>query len=108
MDINFEALKQIPKLVALTEELIKLQKEGTIEKKWLSIEEMTFYLNSYSRDKLYKLVQEEWIEGVHYHKPTGKLIFNKHKINDWVEGKDNQKGTKLLIDDMFSSIQLDK
>ncbi len=33
---------------------------------------------------VYKLVQEDWIEGVHYHKPTGRVIAEKEKIDDWV------------------------
>lgn len=84
MNVNFESLKDIPKLVALMEELIKLQKEGTIEKKWLNVEEVAYYLG-YSKDKVYKLAQEEWIEGEHYHKPTGRLIFEKEKIDNWVK-----------------------
>lgn len=84
MNVNFESLQQIPKLVALMEELIKLQKEGTIEKKWMNVEETAFYLG-YSKDKVYKLIQEEWVEGVHYHKPTGRVIVEKEKIDLWVK-----------------------
>ncbi len=83
MNIDFENLKDIPKLVALMEELIKLQKEGTLEKGWLNVDELAYYLG-YSKDKVYKLVKEEWLEGVHYHKPTGRLIFEKEKIDEWV------------------------
>ena len=102
MDINFESLQQIPKLVALMEELISLQKQGSIEKKWMNVEETAFYLG-YSKDKVYKLIQEEWLEGVHYHKPTGRVIVEKEKIDAWVT-KDNNIDTKQIIDDLFVNI----
>ena len=43
MNVNLEALEQIPQLVALTKELIRLQKEGAIEKKWLNLDETAYY-----------------------------------------------------------------
>lgn len=85
MNINLEALEQIPQLVALVEELIKLQKEGVAEKKWLSSNELATYLG-YSADKIHKLKRSEWIENVHYYKPTGKLLFDKNKVDEWVIG----------------------
>lgn len=104
MNIDFESLKEIPKLVALVKELIKLQKEGTIEKKWMNVEECAYYLG-YSKDKVYKLVQEEWIEGVHYHKPTGRVIIEKEKVDEWVKNGPNISADRI-VDDIFMDINL--
>lgn len=62
VNVAFENLNQIPKLITLLEELIRLQKERTIEKKWLSVDETAYYLG-YSKHKVYKMIQEEWIKG---------------------------------------------
>lgn len=98
MEINLEALEQIPQLVAKIDELLKLQKEGNIEKKWLNSKELAHYLG-FSEDKVYKLVQHEWIENVHYHKPTGKLIFDKNKIDEWVV-----KGSDICVDGIVEGV----
>ena len=102
MTVEFENLKEIPKLVALVEELIKLHKEGSIDKKWLNVEECAYYLG-YSKDKVYKLAQEEWIEGVHYYKPSGRLIFDKEKIDEWVQGGSNIS-INDVVNDIFSNL----
>jgi len=102
MNINFESLQHIPKLVTLLEELISLQKEGSIEKKWMNVDETAFYLG-YSKNKIYKLIQDEWIEGVHYHKPTGRVIIEKAKVDEWVINENNQPIGKI-IDEIFIDI----
>ena len=101
MNIDFESLKDISKLVALMEELIRLQKKGTIEKKWMSVPEVATYLGGYSKDKVYKLIQDEWIEGIHYHKPTGRVIIDKNKVDNWIRGTDKHVNTKKIIDDIL-------
>jgi excisionase family DNA binding protein len=78
-------LEEIPQIKQMLVELIKLQKEGKVEKKWFSVDETAYYLG-YSKDKVYKLIQNEWLEGVHYHKPTGRVIINREKIDEWVMG----------------------
>lgn len=98
MNINLEALEQIPELVAKIDELLRLQKEGNIEKKWLNSKELAHYLG-FSEDKIYKLVQNEWVENIHYHKPTGKLIFDKNKIDEWVVG-----GSNVNVDEIVEGV----
>jgi len=102
MEELLQALQSVPKLVALMEESIKLQKEGTVEKKWLGVKELALYLD-YSKDKVYKIAQNEWIEGVHYYKPTGRLIFDKAKIDEWVEHGSNLT-INAIVDDLFHDI----
>lgn len=104
MTVEFENLKEIPKLVALLEELIKLHQQGSIEKKWLNVEEAAYYLG-YSKDKIYKLIQEEWLEGIHYHKPTGRVIIDKMAVDEWVKGSTSFK-KKDLIDGLFAELKI--
>lgn len=98
MEDFIKILNQIPQISAQLDELIKLQKEEKIEKKWLNVEETAFYLG-YSKDKTYKLIQDEWIEGVHYFKPTGRVIVDKNKIDDWVKN-----GATVSVNNLIDSI----
>ncbi len=95
MNINLEALEQIPILVAQIKELINLQKEGTLEKIWLNVEEAAYYIG-YSKDKIYKLIQEDWTEGIHYFKPTGRVIINRNKIDDWIKNDSSTSVNNIL------------
>lgn len=54
-----------------------------IEKRWLSPEELSAYIN-YSIHTIYKMVDEDFIDGIHYYKPKNKLMFDKNVIDDWV------------------------
>lgn len=86
MTVDFENLNEIPKLVALVEELIQVQKEGCIEKKWLSVRECANYLGC-KEEAIYKYKEREWNEGIHYCQPIskGRLFFCKEKIDEWVK-----------------------
>jgi len=102
MEDFFKVLNQIPKISAQLDELIKLQKDGTIEKKWLNVEETAYYLG-YSKDKIYKLLQDEWTEGIHYHKPTGRVIVDKDEIDRWVT-----TGTQVSVNQIIENIFINK
>ena len=65
--------------------LIKDLVSNNTEKRWLSTRELSKYLD-YSQDRIHKLKGSEFLEGIHYHKRSGKLLFNKQKIDDWVRG----------------------
>lgn len=104
MNINLEGLEQIPELVAKIDELLRLQKEGIIEKKWLNSKELAYYLG-FSEDKIYKLVKSEFIENVHYFKLTGKLIFSKEKIDEWVIGGSDVNADEI-VEEVLAEVTL--
>ena len=54
-------------------------------KRWLSTKELSQYLD-YSQDRIHKLKGSEFIEGIHYYKRSGKLLFDRYQIDNWVQG----------------------
>ena len=95
MEDFIKILNQIPQISAQLNELIKLQKEEKVEKKWLNVEETAHYIG-YSKDKIYKLIQDEWVEGVHYFKPSGRVIIDKNKIDEWIKNGVNNFVKNIL------------
>ena len=83
MTKNFKYI-EILQIICKDVKLIKKSFENRVEKKWLSTKELAEYLD-YSQDRLHKLKGDEFIEGVHYYKRKGKLLFDKNKIDNWVE-----------------------
>ena len=84
MTIDFKDLELI-KEIYNDIKLIKKTFENRIEKRWLSTKETAQYLD-YSEDRIHHLKGDAFIEGIHYHKRSGKLLFDKQKIDDWVIG----------------------
>lgn len=84
MTVDFNYLELLPVVVKKLEELTKTF-ENRVEKKWLSTKELAIYLD-YSQDRIHKLKGEEFFENIHYHKRSGKLLFDKDKIDKWVLG----------------------
>lgn len=82
MDVKFENLNKIDDLIMLFNKMSENQ--GT-KKRWLSVRELAIYLD-YSSDRIHKLKGSEFIDGVHYHKRSGKLLFDKFKVDEWVLG----------------------
>ena len=53
-------------------ELIKKALSSHQTKRWLNVKELATYLG-YSKDRIYKLKDETFIEGIHFYKKTGNL-----------------------------------
>jgi len=91
----FEYLELLPKLF---EELksLKLSQAISSDKKWLNTRELSDYIG-YSMDSINKMVKENiFIDGIHYHKPQKKLLFDKEQVNNWIVGiKDDKHLYKL-------------
>ena len=84
MTIDFKDLELLKEMFDDIK-IIKKSFENRIEKRWLSTKEVAEYLD-YSQDRIHKLKGEEFIENIHYFKRSGKLLFDKTKIDDWVLG----------------------
>ena len=80
MDIKFENLAKIDLLI---EKIEKLESKVSGAKRWLNISEASHYLG-YSKDHIHKLKNSSFILGVHYHKKSGKLLFDKIELDNWV------------------------
>jgi len=81
MLVEFENLSKINTILVKLEEL---EAKLSSEKRWLNIKEASNYLG-YSQDHIHKLKNSHFIEGIHYYKKTGKLLFDKIAIDSWVQ-----------------------
>lgn len=103
MNISFEHLVLLPEILEkLT--LIEKNMSNFEAKHWMNVKEVGKYLG-YSTDHIYKLRDEEFIEGIHYHK-KGKLLFDRIEIDKWVIGgsKNLQQATKDNVSKIIESV----
>ena len=105
MNIELENLQLLPKMFELIEKLNKnLQNNST--KRWLSVRELAEYL-SYSNDRIYKLKDEYFLEGVHFYKKSGKILFDRVAIDSWMVEKDTNETNitqRQIVDNILSSV----
>ena len=88
-------------------ELIKKALENQSGKRWLSVKELSEYLG-YSKDHIYKLKEDTFIENIHFYKKTGKIIFDRVAIDSWMVGKetdDINQSRRQIVDNILSSIK---
>ena len=104
MNINLEALEQIPniyKLLLQANEKI----ENRVEKNWLSTTETANYLG-YSKDSIDFMVKKgEFILNIHYFQVERKRMFDKQALDKWVMGiTSNNDSVKNKIDATIEGI----
>lgn len=103
MTVNFEYLNQIGDISKKLDLLIK-SFENRTNKRWLSTKELSIYLD-YSQDRIHKLKGTEFVEGVHFHKTSGKLLFDIEQIDNWVMGiKIDQESDTINVEDKVNEI----
>lgn len=101
---NINLIKQIAHDI----ELIKQSLMKQTEKRWLTVKELAQYLG-YSKDHIYHLKEETFLEDIHFFKKTGKILFDRVAIDSWVlEGynsNDINKSRRQIVDNILSSIK---
>lgn len=108
MELNFEALEQIPKIYMLLNQLNE-KVENNVEKRWLSTLETAKYLG-YSKDAIDAMVKKnEFIQGIHFYQAHRKRMFDKQALDKWVMGITEQpqhieQTINNTIEDILSSI----
>jgi hypothetical protein len=105
MDIEFESLKLLPQMFRLIEKLNQRLEDGQV-KRWLSVKELGEYL-SYSKDRIYKLKEEYFIEGIHFYKKSGKILFDRVAIDSWMvekESNETNNTQRQIVDNILSSV----
>jgi len=104
MQVALEHLELLPKILEkLT--LIEKKLEDSQSKRWMNVKELGKYLG-YSADHVYKLKDDIFIEGIHFHK-RGKLLFDRIEIDKWVIGADTSNKRQELknnIDAILNSV----
>lgn len=97
MNISLEHLELIPKLLNEIKSL-KLSQAMSSEKRWLNTRELSDYIG-YSLDAINKMVKDDiFIDGIHYYKPSKKLLFDKEQVDNWIVGiKDDKQKQRVNI-----------
>ena len=106
MNVEFENINLI-KQIFNDMRLLKKLLLDTNKKRWLSVKELAIYL-SYSKDRIYKFKDNIFIEGIHFYKKSGKILFDRVAIDEWVisEEKTNEinQSQRQVVDNILSSI----
>lgn len=101
---NINLIKNIVKDI----KIIKNSFSSQTDKKWLNTRELSDYIG-YSMDSINKMVKEDiFIDGVHYYKPSKKLLFNKFEVDNWVMGirSDSVKqNIDIVVDGLLANIK---
>ena len=80
MEISFENLKKIDTIL---EKIELLENKISSEKRWLNTKEASHYLG-YSQEHIHKLKDNHLLEGKHYFKKAGRVLFDKLALDNWV------------------------
>ena len=100
---NINLLESIAKDI----KLIKKSLSSNQTKRWLNVKELAAYLG-YSKDRIYKLKDDTFLEEIHFYKKTGKIIFDRIAIDDWMVGKesdDYNQSQGQIVSRLLSSIK---
>lgn len=80
MNLKFENLEKIDDIL---NKLNALEQKITSPKRWLNTKETAIYLG-YSKDHIHKLKDTYFIEGQHFYKKAGRVLFDKTELDNWV------------------------
>lgn len=100
---NINLIKEMAKDI----ELIKKALSNQSAKRWLNVKELSVYLG-YSKDHIYKLKDDVFVEQIHFYKKTGKIIFDRVAIDSWMVGKESDdinQSRRQIVDNILSSVK---
>jgi len=106
MNIDFENLEKIPEMIELLKD-INLKLNNQVQSNWLSVTQLTKYID-YSKSSIYKKIENnEFIQNIHYFRQDKKLMFDKNEIDNWIRGTYTTNNTNFtsnesLIDDLLN------
>jgi hypothetical protein len=107
MNISLEHLELIPKLLNEIKSL-KLTQAMSGEKRWLNTRELSDYIG-YSLDTINKMVKDDiFIDGIHYYKPSKKLLFDKNQIDNWIVGikdENHKNRVNIAVENILAGIK---
>lgn len=91
------------KMNELLKRMDKLEEKIFGEKRWLNVSEAAKYLG-YSKDHIHKLKSEHLMDGVHYHKVAGRVLFDKLELDYWVTTKSKTIDPKEIVNDVLKGL----
>ena len=96
MEIKLENLNLLEQ-IANDITLIKKEINSKTTKRWFCVKELAIYL-SYSKDRIYKLKDDVFLEGIHFYKKGGRVLFDRFEIDKWVTTTNNIDTSKKVND----------
>jgi len=105
MSIDMENINLI-KDMAQDIEMIKKSLSSQTAKRWLNTKELSEYLG-YSKDRVYKLKDEIFVENIHFYKKIGKILFDRVAIDTLVGriSDETYNTRRQIVDNVLSSIK---
>ena len=106
MSIDMENINLI-KDMAKDIEVIKKTLSNQSTKRWLNTKEVAEYLG-YSKNRIYKLKEEVFLENLHFYKKVGKILYDRVAIDSWMVGKESDeinKSQRQIVANILSSIK---
>ncbi len=106
MSIDMENINLI-KDMAKDIEVIKKTLSNQSTKRWLNTKELADYLG-YSKNRIYKLKEEVFLENLHFYKKVGKILYDRVAIDSWMVGKESDeinKSQRQIVANILSSIK---
>jgi hypothetical protein len=107
LKIDLTPLEVIPTIVSQLE-IINQKLDNNIEKRWLNSRELSDYIG-YSLDSINKMVKDDvFVDGVHYYKPSKKLLFDKKEVDNWIVGlrsDQSKRNINIVVDELLKNIK---
>ena len=100
--MNF-AFENLDKIIDILEKLEKLESKIVGEKRWLNTKEASYYLG-YSQEHIHKLKDNHLIEGKHYFKKAGRVLFDKVELDNWVKYSLNEINPKQIAENILKDL----
>ena len=96
MEISFENLKKIDTIL---EKIELLENKISSEKRWLNTKEASHYLGH-----IHKLKDNHLLEGKHYFKKAGRVLFDKFELDNWVKYSLHQINPKEIAENILKDL----
>ena len=96
-------LENLEKIDDILNKLNSLEQKISSPKRWLNIKEASEYLG-YSKDHIHKIKDTYLIEGKHYHKKVGRILFDKMELDNWVITSIDNNIVKDIVDDIVKDL----
>jgi excisionase family DNA binding protein len=97
MNVNFENLNKIEEILIT---LKKIEQNNIIQKRWLSVKELSEYIN-YSKDRIYSMLDSEFIENKHFYR-KGKILFDRLEVDAWITS--SKKETQHKVEQILKKL----
>jgi len=101
--MNLDAFNNLEKIDDILKILNSIEQKISPLKRWLNIKEASEYLG-YSKDHLHKIKENHLIEGKHYHKKVGKILFDKIELDNWIMTSFNKQDVQKIVNDVLKDL----